>query len=249
MKREWRRALETDSTPVTRREVRYPTAHETAALRSRLVANLTGLPRSRLQNWHATLLQPAHRRAGARGTPRLYSWIDYQRLCVVASLVSRGVPVGRIRVALTYLDDLFPDWHQLSLEAWAGGVSVPGASSSTHVALKHEFADVLADAAGQMTYRSTLAFEWDDASSDALADGLVELRELGSLYRLHSFGDSVVMNPDINVGLPTLVGSRLETAFLFGLVELSSVDEVAGLYRLPSGEVRRACAFELEAAA
>jgi DNA-binding transcriptional MerR regulator len=255
LNRDWRRELSRDAdhdagvtSPMSSR-YGYPAAYETAALRSRLVANLTGLSIARLQYWHSTFLQIAHRRAGARGTPRLYSWIDYQRLCLIAGLLGRGIPTERVRVAVAYLDDLFPDWYKLSLAPWVGRVHVPGASGDAHVAIEQRVVDVLVDAGGQISFRKQFSEQWTADLSVSLGAELDELSSKGPLYQLGRYSDVVIMNPDINVGLPTLRGTRLETSFLHGLVELSSVSDVARLYHLEEAKVRRAEAFELEAAA
>jgi DNA-binding transcriptional MerR regulator len=251
MNREWRGGEAVVAPKLVHPRAReYPTAYQTAALRSRLVSNLTGLSVARLQYWHTTVLQVAHRRAGARGTPRLYSWIDYQRLCIIAGLLADGVTTERIRIAVAYLDDLFPEWYKLSLEPWEGKVPVPGSPGQRHVAIRQRLVDVLADAAGQLSFRKQLQESWSvDELAESLATGLGGLSAKGPLYQLGRFADVVVMNPAVNVGLPTLRGSRLETSFLHGLVELSNVQAIAKLYHLDEAQLRRAEAFEREAAA
>lgn len=226
----------------------YPPPYETAALRSRLVSRLTGLSPSRLQYWHSTALQLAHRREGARGVPRLYSWIDYQRLCVIADLLEQGVPAGRIRAAVAYLDQMFEDWYRVALTGWFGAVDVPGAPGGRHVALREAARTVLADAAGQSTFRDELIDDGANAVAEAVTTSLDNLVTRGPLFKLSAFGDAVRMNPDINVGLPTLRGTRLETAFIAGLVELSSVAVVSKLYQIEPQLVARGCEFEQEAA-
>jgi DNA-binding transcriptional MerR regulator len=221
---------------------------ETAALRSRLVSRLTGLSASRLQYWHSTALQTAHLRQGARGVPRLYTWIDYQRLCVISSLLDQGIPAGRIRAAVHYLDVMESDWYRLSLTGWFGAVCVPGSRGAAHVAIKKAALTVLADAAGQATFRDDLAGDGVQAVSAALATGLTEVAHRGSLFKLSAYGDAVLMNPEVNVGLPTLEGTRLETSFVAKLVHLSSVQEVAELYELRPALVERGVEFEREAA-
>ena len=217
---------------------------ETAALRSRLVSRLTGLSTHQLQYWHKTLLQSAHRREGSRGVPRLYSWLDYQRLCIGASLLEQRVPTHRIRVALQYLDDIYPEWFRLSLASWAGSTHIPGAGGARHVAVKERAFEVLADAAGQMSYVEAIGNAWQSELSEALTTSFESVSERGSLFKLHGFSDAVQMNPDVNVGLPTVVGSRLETSFVANLVKLSSEREVASLYGLDGRVIGRAVCFE-----
>lgn len=107
---------------------------------------------------------------------------------------------------------------------------------------------VLVDAAGQATYRDDLAGDGVETVSAALATGLTAVAERGSLFKLSAFGDAVLMNPEVNVGLPTLEGTRLETSFVAKLVGLSSVRQVAELYKLEFALVERGVAFEREAA-
>jgi hypothetical protein len=179
---------------------------------------------------------------------RLYSWIDYQRLCVISSLLSQGVPTQRVRVAAEYLDDVFPSWYELALTPWHGEIAVPGAAGVTHVALTQQAFKVIADAAGQMTYRELLGDDWQDSLPEAIATSLEDVTARGSLYQLSKYRDAVEMNPQINVGLPTLCGTSLETGFLYGLVKISSVTEVAKLYRLNPDRVARAVEFQEDAA-
>jgi hypothetical protein len=155
-----------------------------------------------------------------------------------------------VRVAVAYLDDLFPEWYQLSLEPWEGKVLVPGAPGPRHIAIRQQLVDLLADAAGQLSFRKQLQVLWSaDELAESLATGLLNLSAKGSLYQLGRFADVVVMNPSVNVGLPTLRGTRLETSFLHGLVKLSSVPAIAKLYHLDQERLARVEAFEREAAA
>ena len=215
-----------------------------AALRSRLVSRLTGLSSAQLQYWHKTSLQTASTRAGMRGTPRLYSWVDYQRLRVIAKLVEAGVPTLRIRRAVDYLDQIEPAWHRLSLERYKGAVPPRTGAGLVHVAANFATAAVLADAAGQTVYRLSCADDDDAALESAVRCVLAEMKQEGPLFKLNRFDDVVQMRPEVNVGLPTLRGSRLETAFVARLAKLSSFDEVAALYGLEANVVARAVEFE-----
>ncbi len=76
------------------------------------------------------------------------------------------------------------------------------------------------------------------------------LQQRGALFKLHRFDDAVGMQPGINVGAPTVVGTRLETAFVAAIVEdYGSVEEAAQVYRLRPSAVLRAVEFEREVAA
>src|SRR6266540_6024491 len=83
------------------------------ALRSRLVSKLSGFTPRQLGYWHTTRLIEAHIDAGARGFPRLYSWIDYMKLREAAKLSAAGVPTARIRRAVDYLEEAITNWYSI----------------------------------------------------------------------------------------------------------------------------------------
>ena len=85
------------------------------ALRSRLVAKLTGLTKRQLGYWHRTGLITAQVEPGARGYPRLYSWADYMRLREAAKLATAGVPTTTIRKGVEYLESRVKDWYLVPL--------------------------------------------------------------------------------------------------------------------------------------
>lgn len=218
-----------------------PLAYQRGSLRSKLVAKLTGLSAQTLQHWHASALQEATREPGQRGTPRRYSWMDYQRLCVMASLRGQGVPTPTIRRATSNLDGLFPDWWRLSLAAHEG--RVPGSQTKIHVTLRQNF-DVVVDIPGdQMTFRELMGAEVDGAG-ETLSIALSEVGEKGPLFQKHAFGDAVSMTPNLNAGQPTVRGTSLETRFVTALVQASTIREVARLYRIDEYCLRRATEFE-----
>ena len=200
-----------------------PDLYLLGSLRSKLVAKLTGLSLRTLQNWHSTDLQTATREPGSRGTPRYYSWVDYQRLCVASSLREQGVPAQRIRTAIPLLDDLFPGWWELSLQAHRG--RVPDSQSSTHIVVNQT-----ADTAGDVT--------------ECVASSLRDLEEKGPLFRQAAFSDAVTMNPEINAAQPTIVRTNLETYFVSELVKDFGIDYVEDNYRLDRTHIIRAVEFE-----
>lgn len=218
-----------------------PLSYRRGSLRSNLVAKLTGLSPQTLQHWHSSALQEATRERGERGTPRRYCWIDYQRLCVMASLREQGVPTATIRRATWNLDGMFPGWWRLSLAAYEG--RVPGSQARIHVALRRHF-DVIVDVpGGQMTFRELMGSEVDGAG-ETLSIALSEVGEKGPLFQKHVFGDSVSMTPDLNAGQPTVRGTSLETRFVTALVQASTIKDVARLYRIDEHRLRRATEFE-----
>ncbi|MXY87280.1 MAG: MerR family transcriptional regulator [Dehalococcoidia bacterium] len=225
-----------------------PDAYLLGSLRSKLVAKLTGLSLRTLQSWHSTDLQMATREPGSRGTPRYYSWVDYQRLCVVSSLRDEGVPTRRIRQAIPNLDRLFPGWWEMSLSSYQGRVL--GSQSKVHVTVRETVRDnfgTLVDVpGGQMTFRDLMEDEADQVQA-GLVQSLAGLEERGPLFRKASFRDSVTMHPAINVAQPTVVNTSLETYFVSQLVKEFGVEYVAEAYRLDRRLIARAVEFEAAA--
>ncbi len=216
-----------------------PASGVRAALRTRLVSRLTGLTPSQLQHWHETLLQEAHVRPGKRGTPRLYSWSDYQRLTAISLLLELHIPTARVRVAVSYLDGLREDWWVLPLSRFEACVTGQRGAGRIHVAVRQDAALLLADVAGQ----AALAGADETTKADA-GSALLRMATDGPLSRLSRFKDAVTMRPGVNMGLPSILDRRLETSFVARLVRLSSVEEVGQLYDLPTTLVERALAFE-----
>ena len=218
-----------------------PDVYLLGSLRSKLVAKLTGLSVRTLQSWHSTDLQTATREPGRRGTPRYYSWVDYQRLCVVSSLREQRVPTKRIRQAIPNLDRLFPGWWEMSLRAYRGRVI--GSHAKIHVTVRDNF-DTLVDVpGGQMTFRELMEDEAEDVQA-GLAESLSWLEEKGALFRKASFGDSITMDPELNVAQPTVINTSLETYFVGELVKEFDVDYVSDNYRLDRRLIVRAVEFE-----
>jgi DNA-binding transcriptional MerR regulator/uncharacterized protein (DUF433 family) len=202
------------------------------ALRSKLVSKLTGLTRTQLQYWHGTELLPAHQRRGARGYPRLYSWVDYMKLREAAKLSSAGVPTRAIRKAVPFLERMDAEWYFLPLEVYA-----PKRRQIT-AHLRDGLAQ-LADEAGQFV------LPW--ATFEAT---IVQLELEGPLGELHDFADAVTMDPSVFAGNPILLGTRLETDFIAGLASMGyGSPDIAVLYRLSEARVIRALAFEEKVAA
>ncbi len=197
-------------------------------LRTGLVSKLTGLPLARLRYWHKTGLLLAQGRSGQRGVPRIYSWVDYLRLRIAADLVADGIHTTRVRRAIDFLDENLPDWYRLPIRAEAGHVMVE--QSGPRSAL-------LADKSGQRLL-----------ALDVLNRTVEQLTEIGPLGKLHRFDDAVTMNPAVNLGLPVLRGTSLETEFVAHAARGMGVEEFAKLYELRTDLVARALEFE-EAAA
>src|SRR6266852_5876564 len=149
------------------------------ALRSKLVSKLTGLTKPQLQYWHGTELLPAHQRRGARGYPRLYSWVDYMKLREAAKLVQAGVPTRVIRRTVPVLEELDDEWYLLPLEAYAPKHRQIAARLRNGLAM-------IVDGSGQLLL-----------SGDTLEDTLLQIEREGPLGELHDFRDAVAMDPSV----------------------------------------------------
>lgn len=211
-------------------------ATKIAGLRTTLVARLTGLNEERLRYWHRTVLQQATMRPGSRGVPRLYSWVDYMRLRVIAVLVRDDVPTPAIRRSVVLLDEVLPDWFLL-----------PGrtAGDRRHVFVAAEGAagPLIADRSGQLT------FEWPEALAQFANSAAAAVEDLtgegADLGLLRAFGDVVIMDPSLNLAKPTLRGTSLETRFIREMAaDIGGASAFAEMYGLEQRRVRRAIDFE-----
>ena len=211
-----------------------PEAH-LAGLRSKLVSKLTGLTARQLGYWHRSDLLEASLRPGGPGVPRLYSWVDYLRLRLAAQLKAQDVPTNRVREAVDYLDTNFEDWYLLP--------DPLRTSEQGHVLadVVSDASPLLADKAGQHVLPSSGAFP-DLRAPTMSALGLI--KKQGPLGRLHSFDDTVIMDPVVNVGQPTLRGTALETRFVSLMCRDIGEEPVATIYRLDRIAIERANEFE-----
>ncbi len=207
-----------------------------AGLRTNLVARLTGLSEERLKYWHRSVLQEATLRPGSRGIPRLYNWVDYMRLRVIAVLVGDQVPTVAIRRSVTLLDEVLPDWYLLP-ERTAGD------QRHVFVAAAGAAGPLIADRNGQMTFGWPEALaKFATAAANAMGDLTGEGSDLGVL---RAFTDAVVMDPGLNLAKPTLRGTSLETRFVKEMAtDVGGAKAFADLYHLDANRVRRAIAFE-----
>src|SRR4051812_927351 len=87
-----------------------------AALRSRLVARLSGISLRQLWLWHHGGLIRAHELPGGPGRLRLYSWADYLKVRAARHLRDEGVSTQGTRKALSYLDHHVPASYLLPLD-------------------------------------------------------------------------------------------------------------------------------------
>ena len=132
----------------------------------------------------------------------------------------------------------------MSLAAYRGRVL--GSQSDIHVAVRDNF-DTIVDVPGsQMTFRELMDVDARQVE-EGVGEALVLLGGKGPLFRKSPFGDSVMMDPELNVAQPTVVGTSLETLFVAERVRETSVEYVAETYRISPKRVRRAVEFEAAA--
>jgi uncharacterized protein (DUF433 family)/DNA-binding transcriptional MerR regulator len=198
-----------------------------AALRSRLVARLSGVSLRQLWLWHNSGLIRAHVLPGGPGRPRLYSWVDYLKVRAARHLRDEGVSAQRTREAIAYLDQHVPAWYLLPLHGFAGepvverrGFTEPAALGAQHL------------------------MDW------SILEGVLRaLQAEGPLGELREFSEYVAMDPSVIGGNPVIKGTRLETQFIGALVERGlPVVEVAETYHLSPEQVERAVEFQRAAA-
>ena len=190
------------------------------ALRSRAVSKLAGVSLRQLWYWHSTGLIEANTDPGARGYPRLYSWIDYMKLRAARKLIREGEPTRRVRAAIAFLDREIPDWYRWPLFRYEGRILIE----------RHN--TLFVAAVGQQRALPVL--------SHVLNELVVE----GPLGELRSYADVVDMDPDVVAGNPVMRGTRLEAALLLGLSERGvGVPAICEAYNLESGQVMRILEF------
>jgi uncharacterized protein (DUF433 family)/DNA-binding transcriptional MerR regulator len=184
------------------------------------VARLAGVTPRLLDYWHSTRLIEAHTIPGARGSPRLFSWIDYMKIRAASKLHAQGLSTRRIRAAIAYLDEHIEGWYRYPVHGFGGRVLL-----EQHARL------LTADAQRQLALPIVYSV-------------LDELIDEGPLGELRGYGDVVEMDPEIVSGNPVVRGTRIEAAFLANLVKLGvDPSSVAALYSLPEVTVQRTLAF------
>lgn len=199
-------------------------------LRARMVANLAGVPSSKLGRWHRGGLVSAHTLPGNHsGGLRLYSWIDYMKVRAARALLENGVSPRNLRDAIAYLEATTPDWYLAPLHEFRG-----------RVVHEREASFRIADRIGQLAFGPIVT---------GVERTLEILQEEGPLGEMRSFGDVINMDPRIVGGNPIVRGTRLEAGFLWALAGRGmDIDEIADSYDLSTYQIERAIAF-MEAAA
>lgn len=198
-----------------------------AALRSRLVARLSGVSLRQLWLWHNSGLIRGQVLPGSPGSPRLYSWVDYQKVRAARHLRDEDVSAQRTRDAIAYLDEHIPAWYLLPLHGFAGEPIMERRRINATV-----------------TSVTQLLVDWS-----ILKGVLRTLQAEGPLGELREFSEHVTMDPSILGGNPVIKGTRLETQFIAVLVERGlPVAEIAETYHLSPEQVKQALEFQRAAA-
>ncbi len=204
------------------------------AIRSRIVSRLSGASMRQLQRWHQTGLIQATVISGSRGTPHLFSWIDYMKVRAAVKLLRRErLPNRRLRRHIEWLDANVEDWFQMPLVGYEGRVLYELWDGVSEVTLGYEAAP------GEQI-----------VAVDLLRSALSEVVDEGALGAFAGYADAVSMHPAIKGGSPVIAGTRLETRHLAELVERGQEPEqIATVHRLSLNKVRRAIEFETIAVA
>ena len=196
---------------------------ERGAIRTALVARLSGATVRQLQYWHRTDIIQATVVGGTRGVPRLYSWIDYMKVRAAVKLIRQQVPTVRLRVHIDWLEKVDAEWYLRPLIAVGG---------RAHVAYDE---DMVREAAPSQQMVMI-----------GIVRGVIEdLAEEGALGALSEYSDAVAMDPAVRSGSPTVKGTRIETRHVRELrARHQSVRTIAGQHAVPEATVRRAAEFE-----
>lgn len=199
------------------------------ALRSRIVARLSGATLRQLGYWHRTGLIRARALPGGAGRRRLYSWEDYMKVRAAKKLKNEGLTMQRIRTHIAFLDSEVPQWPYRDVREFARGaivrLSEPGV---TYVTAEPGLQGVFPELALSV---------------------LSEISEEGVLGQLRNFEPFVSMDPFVLSGNPVVRGTRIETRFISSLVDRDlSEPTVRDIYHLTREQVSRAVEFERLAA-
>lgn len=208
---------------------RDPQKTVTGALRSRIVAKLSGASLRQLGYWHRTGLISAHALPGGPGQPRLYSWEDYMKVRAAKKLQTEGLTTQRIRAHIAFLDHEYPDWPYRDIREFAQQAIVQVSEPSE----------------AYVTAGPGLQGVFPQLAINVLS----ELRSEGALGRFREFEGFVAMDPAVLSGNPVVRGTRIETRFVFSLVERSlTKPTIRDIYHLTTQQISKAVEFERPAA-
>lgn len=179
------------------------------SLTTRLIADLTALPRSRLDGWHRNGIVRARTWRNPRKLPRIYAWSEYARARAAQEFLGRGVPPRALRCTLDRLDQTIRAWHELLRYDHRHALIERCGSEEggfRYEVVKPDGADARAVAEPSAVYAGE--------EEALLLDVAEHLRDEGPLGRLRRFEPWVDLRPEVQGGSPTLRGSRIRTAYL-----------------------------------
>ncbi len=170
------------------------TAHR-EALRGRIIARLSGVSVSMINNWRNDGLLSSGKIDARSSELRLYSWTDYMKIRLARKLHTEGVGWLEIRRSINYLEANEPEWYRVTLHGFSGRA--------------------LIERAGDIR---TVGSPSQAVFQPIVKNALFVLQEEGPLGQLKQFEDVIDMNPDILAANPVIRGTMLEAAFISSLV-------------------------------
>lgn len=199
------------------------------ALRSRIVAKLSGATLRQLGYWHRTGLIRARALPGAAGRPRLYSWEDYMRVRAAKKLQNEGLATQRIRNHIAFLDSEVPGWPYKDVREFARSAIVKLSEAGV----------------SYVTAEPGLQGVFPEVALNVLS----EISAEGALGQLRRFEPFVSMDPSVQSGNPVIRGTRIETGFISSLVDRQLPrPAVRDIYHLTTEQISKAVEFERLAA-
>ena len=210
------------------------------SMTTRLIADITGLPRSRLDGWHRRGIAPARLWRNPSNLPRLYAWSEYARIRAAQQLNARKVPSRALRSALNRLDATIRDWHHL-IRCDHRDAAIVRCSDG---GFRYAVAAPRMEGAREVAEPSPIYAAGDDALMIELAE---QLQKDGPLGRLSRFEPWVDLRPEVQGGMPTLRGSRIRTALLAEAADAGNTPEqIAGDLGIDPAATGKAIEFHRE---
>lgn len=211
------------------------------ALRSHLVAKLSGTSPAQLSRWHRSGLIVASVLPGGRGLRRLYSWIEYSKVRAAVKLLEQRLPRSRLKPNLLLLEQELPEWYCLPLLAYQKHVIVPVDDGIGYTIQDKQAALTDLVEGADLRRRSAVEDDFDQAIRAVRA-----MQHEGPLGVMRTFGHHVTMDPAVVGGNPVLIGTRLETAMIAAIHAkgFQKTPMIAQRFDLSEAQVHSAVAFE-----
>jgi len=194
-----------------------------------MASRLVGLESSRVRRW----LQ------GYEYTRPYASFVDLIDLLFVKKFVEHGISVQRLRKALEEAVDLTGDHHFAQRRFWTDGRKI-------FLQIKDQPAEALLEllSGGQWVIAPIIKQVAHQIEFDAVTGVSTRWFPLGK-------DKSVVVDPSVAFGAPTIAGRGVQTANVFDLYEGEgrSIRRVSAWLDLPSAVVQHAVEFEQALAA